>query len=80
MSHIESQVLALLADRVPAGLEVTSTTDLIDAEVLDSLGIFTLVAQLEEAFGISVEAEEVTLDHFDSLSSIAALVTSKAGG
>ena len=57
-------------------LELTDDTDLIEG-ILDSLGIFVLISFLEERFGVEVEADEVTLDNFRTVRTVADLVRSK---
>jgi acyl carrier protein len=54
--------------------ELTDDTNLIEEEILDSLGIFALVEFLETTFGIRIEAEEVVMTNFETLASIEALV------
>ncbi|HEX5467807.1 MAG TPA: acyl carrier protein [Gaiellaceae bacterium] len=54
-------------------------TSLIDNGVIDSLGIVKLVLFLEREFGIKVRDEELSPATFDSISSIASFVESKAG-
>lgn len=71
-------VRAFLEGRTPESVELLDDTDLIDAEILDSLGIFTLVSHMEESLGISIEAEEVTLENFGTLNDINALIAAKA--
>lgn len=46
--------------------------DLLLSETLDSLSVVRLVAHLEQETGIEVPPEDVTLEHFGSLSSISA--------
>ena len=52
-------------------------TNLLEEDVIDSLGIFTLVSFIESKFGVSVDAEEVNLENFETLERIAKLVDSK---
>jgi acyl carrier protein len=54
--------------------ELTDDTNLVEEEILDSLGIFALVEFLEETFGITVEPEEVVMPNFETVASIEALV------
>ncbi len=56
---------------------IDDSTNLLEEEVIDSLGIFTLVSFIENKFGVSVDAEEVNLDNFETLERIAKLVDSK---
>lgn len=43
---------------------------LIDDRILDSFGVITLVAELEDAFGIEIEASEMIPDNFNSVEAI----------
>lgn len=43
---------------------------LIDDRILDSFGVITLVAELEDAFGIEIEASEMIPDNFNSAEAI----------
>jgi len=52
--------------------------DLIESGVVDSLGIFQLIAFLEERFGIKIGDEEITPEHFGTVVAIDRLVTSRA--
>lgn len=38
----------------------------IDDRLLDSFGVITLVSELEDAFGITIEASEMTEENFNS--------------
>jgi len=63
----------LLADQPVA--ELDENTHLIEEEILDSLGIFTMVTFLEERFSIQIDPEEVVLDNFETLGAIEKMVT-----
>ena len=70
----------ILEEFVPDGdIDVEDNTNLLEEEVVDSLGIFTLVSFIENKFSVSIDAEEVNLDNFETLSSITKLVESKLG-
>jgi len=56
---------------------VEDTEDLIDSGVVDSLGIFQLVAFLEERFGITIGDEEITPENFGSIAAIERLVAAR---
>jgi acyl carrier protein len=51
--------------------------DLIDSGVVDSLGIFQLVAFLEERFGIAIADAEITPDNFGTIARIERLVAER---
>ena len=52
--------------------------DLFATHVLDSLAVVQLVAFLEQRYGVAIADAEVTVENFQSLSSIVALVTGEA--
>jgi acyl carrier protein len=54
-----------------------ATANLLEEEIIDSLGIFTLVSFIEDTFGVSVEPEEVNLDNFETVDAVAKLVNGK---
>jgi acyl carrier protein len=55
--------------------DLANDEPLIQAGIVDSLGIFLLISFLEEHFGISVEPRDVVLENFETIDAIAALVT-----
>lgn len=56
-------------------LEVSSVdTDLVGSGVLDSLALVELLAQLEETFGVTISIEDLELENFRSIASIAGFV------
>jgi acyl carrier protein len=52
---------------------------LLENEVLDSMGIFSVVSFLETEFGIEVEDEELVPENFGTIDDIARLVEQKQG-
>jgi acyl carrier protein len=60
-------------------LEVSSIhTDLVGTGLLDSLALVELLAQLEETFGVSISTDDLELENFRSIASIAGFVTRRA--
>ena len=57
---------------------VSDDEDLIESGVVDSLGIFQLIAFLEERFGIKIGDEEITPEHFGTIAAIDRLVAARA--
>lgn len=53
------------------------TANLLEEEIIDSLGIFTLVSFIEDRFGVAVEPEEVNLENFETVTAVTRLVESK---
>lgn len=62
---------------VKDGSAIVETTNLLEEEIIDSLGIFTLVAFIESRFSVKITPEEVNLDNFETLAAISAFVESK---
>ena len=52
-------------------------TDLLATARLDSVGMVELLLQLEKRFGLRVEMQGFEIDHFRSLSAIAAFVAER---
>ncbi len=70
----------ILEEMVPDGdVELDETTNLLDEEIVDSLGLFTLVAFINRNFDVTIEPEEINLDNFETLTTIVSLVESKQG-
>ena len=57
--------------------ELTDQTPLITGGILDSITTLKLVTFLEDHFQISIEANEATVDHLDTIGRIAAFVVVK---
>jgi acyl carrier protein len=60
-------------------LEVPSVdTDLLGTGLLDSMTLVELLAQLEETFGVSTPFDDLELENFRSIASIAGFVSRRA--
>ncbi|HEY9433816.1 MAG TPA: acyl carrier protein [Blastocatellia bacterium] len=74
---LQQQVTALFAEKL--NLDVASAeTDLIEAGLLDSLALVELLAQLEESFDVSISTDDMELENFRSITSIAMFVMQRA--
>lgn len=67
------ELLRILIENCP-GIDFEGQEHLIDDGILDSLSIVMLVGELNEAFDISIGAEDLIPENFNSLSAIYALV------
>ena len=60
--------------------QVTPEQVLLSAKLIDSFGLISLVGNLEQAFGIAIRTEDMTVENFDSVNSIVALVKRYSAG
>ena len=51
---------------------------LLDARLIDSLGILELVGYLEETFAIQLTDDELTAENFDSIGALARFVSQRS--
>ena len=74
---LQQQVTALFAEKL--NLDVASAeTDLIETGLLDSLALVELLAQLEESFDVSISTDDMEIENFRSITSIAMFVEQRA--
>lgn len=66
----EEKVLKILNDMFPFG-NIEVTTELIDSNILTSLDLFALVAELEEEFDFRISEELIDVDNFVNVKTIA---------
>ena len=57
--NIEAEILAVLAAKVPAGVHVSSQTQIVRGLGLDSVGILDFIMDLEDRFDISIPLDRV---------------------
>ena len=81
MELIQEQLKTILADRLDANIqraEITPDVSLLeDGLGLDSIMIVELVALVEETFGFQFGEDELDLDIFANLNTLAEFVTAK---
>lgn len=59
------QLLELLKE-VKSDIDFEKETDLVDEGLLDSLEIVTIIASIEEKFGIEIDPDDIDPDNFQS--------------
>jgi acyl carrier protein len=59
---------------------VTPDTDIVGQGLIDSLGIFKLIAFVEEKFAVTVEPDEVLLENFQTPRALRNLIVKKLSG
>lgn len=70
---IMEKLLEILSDLHPE-VDFVNTTDLVDDGILDSLDIVSLVAQIDAEFGVTIPAEEIIPENFNSAKELFALI------
>ena len=72
------QMLNRLASDLGNDASAIGEEDLIpEAGVVDSAGLIDIVMQIDAAYRIEIEAEDMTIDNFGTLDSIAAFVAAR---
>jgi acyl carrier protein len=73
--ELSAQVADVVSER--AGIDVPDTsTDLLDAGLLDSLALVTLIVALEETFGVQLPLDDFDVDHFRSIDAMSDFLSS----
>ena len=67
------QLLSILSELHP-DVDFEHTADLIDDGILDSLDIVTLVTEIDSVFGVTIPAEEIVPENFNSAEALMALI------
>lgn len=70
---MEQEILDILCEINPY-IPVDTTTQLIEEDILDSMGILVLIAELESKYHIIVPLENINLEDFETVSSVIKLV------
>lgn len=67
------KIIDILQDINP-DIDYKNRTDLIDAHLLDSLSIISLIAELEDTFDVTIPAVDIIPDNFNSVKAISELI------
>lgn len=67
------KLIEILEDIRP-GIDYNTTEDLIDAHHLDSLSILSLIAELEDAYDITIPAVEIVPENFNSAAAMLRMI------
>jgi len=59
---------------------LSATDDLIETEILDSLGIMKLILFLENNYSVKISDDDLTPENFSSINSINSLLERKRAG
>lgn len=74
MTETEAVITDYLVTNEGAPGDLTTDTHLIEEEILDSFGIFTLIDFIDERFGAHIPEEEITLENFGSVAAVARII------
>jgi len=72
-SGIQRKLTELFARKLNLAVP-TVETDLVGTGLLDSMALVELLAQLDETFGVSISTDDLELENFRSIASIARFV------
>jgi acyl carrier protein len=75
-SLTKDQILHFISSTLLDGRPVAAADDLLLSGILDSLGVMSLVAFLENEGGISIPAQDLTLENFTSVDAISSYLAS----
>ena len=67
--------LLRILSELHSDVDFTSAEGLIDNGILDSLDIVTLITEISDEFDVSIPAEEIIPENFNSATAIMALIT-----
>ena len=70
---METKILDILKNASEELITYTGT-NMVEDDVIDSFGLITIISELEEAFGIEIDAEYVTEENFGNKDCIIALI------
>jgi len=72
------KIRELLIDIRPE-YDFLESVDFIEAGMLDSFDVLTLVVELDELFGISIDGSDIIPEYFSSMASLKKLVIKNGG-
>jgi acyl carrier protein len=72
--QIMEKLLEILSE-LHSDVDFENTEDLVDDGILDSLDIVTLVTEIDAEFGVTIPAEEIIPENFNSARALMELIT-----
>lgn len=70
---MKEKIIAVL-NEIHDDVDYESCDALMDDQILSSLDLMQLIAALDEEFSVEIPAEEISVDNFNSVGAIEALV------
>jgi acyl carrier protein len=77
---IETDILDYLRDELGAPSDLTPAAALFSNGTVDSFDLVRILSFLDERYGLEVSPLEVSLENFDSVRSMSALVVARLSG
>lgn len=79
---IKSRIMHFIFDKFPVARkrQLGEDTSLLEAGIVDSIGILEIVAFIEQTFSITVSDDDLIPENFGSISGMAAFVQGKIEG
>lgn len=71
--NIKETVLEIL-DEINTGCDFEGCDDFFEEELIDSMGVITMISMIEEMFSINILPEDITADNFINVQSIVELI------
>lgn len=79
VKQLSDYIMNELATGSPAG-PLTPDSQLVEDGFVDSLGLFKLVAYMEDKLNVTLEPEEIVFENFATINTIVGLIQSKQSG
>jgi acyl carrier protein len=82
MNDLEARIKEFIMVEVNPDLGLADISDdepLIEAGIIDSLGVLKLMSFLDEAFGVDLSSDEIKLESFKNVRTICTLVRQQLG-
>ena len=79
--QVQAQIIAFIQDELLDGdttVDVGSEENLLLSGMVDSIGVMKLVAHVEDTLGLSVPAEDIVIENFVNVRTIATYLDSLA--
>jgi acyl carrier protein len=81
MNDFNAKIKEFIMTEVSPELNLKELDDdqpLIDAGIVDSLGVLKILAFMDESFGIDLSSEEIKLENFKTVRSICQLIEGRS--
>ena len=72
---MEMEKLIEILSELHSDVDFENTEDLVDDGILDSLDIVTLVTEIDAEFGVTIPAEEIIPENFNSAKALMELIS-----